>query len=89
MIPNQAFPEIQSTIDPKTIPWHMSVVWSEHTDAAGNKIYEWLTKEHVRLVSWSNGLLSLQMDENSPAGRDVMYLVIQAPFAAVGRNMPV
>jgi len=89
MIPNPACPEIKSSIDPKAVPWHMAVVWSERTDAAGNKIYEWLAKEHIRLVNWSNGIVSLQIDENSPVGRDMMYLIIQAPFIAVGRNLPV
>jgi len=82
------FPEIQSTTDPKTIPWHMAVVWSDRF-ADGKRVYEFLGKEHIRLVNWSGGILSVELQDGSPVGRDVMYFILQAPFVAIGKNIPV
>ena len=43
----------------------------------------------MRLVSWLNGNVSVQIDEQSPLGKDVQYLIISAPFVVIGKNMPV
>ncbi|OIO07866.1 MAG: hypothetical protein AUJ52_09350 [Elusimicrobia bacterium CG1_02_63_36] len=85
---DKPFPEIGSSMDPAVIPWIDSVVWSERS-VAGRRVYEWLTKEHVRRVSWNQGVVSLEVADASFLARDVMYFVIQAPFVAVGRNLPV
>lgn len=88
MNPDTPFPDVQSSTDPKTIPWHMAIVWSDRS-VNGQRLYEWLSKEHVRLVNWSNGLVTIQLNEDSKIGRDVMYFVISASFVAIGKNMPV
>lgn len=82
------FPEVQSGTDPRVVPWHMAVVWSEGT-LDGKRVYQWLSKEHIRLVSWAQGSVSIQILDESPIGRDVMYFIISAPFIAVGKNIPV
>lgn len=82
------FAEIRSSADPKEVPWHDAVVWSERT-AAGNRVYEWLPKGDIRGVSWTSGLLSIQISGSSNLDRDIMFILIQAPFVTIGRNVPV
>ena len=85
---NTPFADIESSTDPRAVPWHVAIVWSDSTEN-GLPVYKWLNKENVRLVNWSNGLVSVQLLEESPIGRDVMYLILHAPFIAIGREMPV
>lgn len=82
------FPEIRSSTDPKEIPWHDAVVWSERAEG-GQRIYEWLPKSEIRSASWNTGLLSIQVSSGSPLDRDLMFILIQAPFVTIGRNVPV
>ena len=82
------FPEIGASTDPKAVPWHNAVVWSERS-SGGQRVYEWLKKEDIRVVSWVGGLLSIQIRGESPLDRDLMYILIQAPFVTIGKNVPV
>ena len=83
-----AFPEIKASMDPKEIPWHDAVVWSDHTEG-GKHVYEWLSKTEIRSVSWTAGLLSININDQSALYRDLMFILIQAPFVTIGRNVPV
>ena len=85
---DKPFPEVGASTDPKAVPWHDSVVWSDRTHE-GKRVYEWLGKEHIRSVNWTHGLLSVQISDSSFLGRDLMYILLQAPFVVVGRNVPV
>lgn len=82
------FPEIRAATDPKQVPWHDAVVWSERS-SGGQRVYEWLLKGDIRQVSWTTGLLSIQISSSSPLDRDLMYILIQAPFVSIGRNVPI
>lgn len=82
------FPEIGASTDPKEVPWHNAVVWSDRL-SEGKRVYEWLKKDDIRAASWSSGLLSIQIRGESPLDRDLMYILIQAPFVTIGRNVPV
>ncbi|MFH1724246.1 MAG: hypothetical protein ABII00_06445 [Elusimicrobiota bacterium] len=88
MQPEKPFPEVGSSVDPKIVPWQDSVVWSERT-SDGRRVYEWLTKEHIRSVGWTNGLVSVQIADASFLARDLIYFVIQAPFVTIGRNVSI
>ncbi len=88
MTPESPFPEIEISTDPKAVPWPDAVVWSERT-ADGKRVYEWINKKHVRTVSWTGGLVSIALSPESFLEKSVMYFIIQSPFTAVGKNMPV
>ena len=88
MNPPSPFPEIGSSTDPTKVPWHDAVVWSERA-ADGGRVYEWLGKEHIRQASWTSGTVSIQVSEESFLYKDVMYFLVQAPFMAIGQNVPV
>jgi len=83
-----AFPEIGWSMDPKKVPWADAIVWSERT-GNGHRIYEWLTKEHVANVGWTNGLVSVQVANESFLFDSIRYFIVQAPFVAVGQNVSV
>lgn len=70
------------------MPWYNAVVWSDRTQD-GKRVYEWIKKDDIRAVSWTTGLVSIQIRGESPLDRDLMYVLIQAPFVAVGKNVPV
>ncbi|PCI39928.1 MAG: hypothetical protein COB53_02420 [Elusimicrobia bacterium] len=75
-------------MDPKMVPWHDAVVWSERSHN-GHRLYEWLTKEHVAKVGWTNGVVSVEVANDSFLCKDVRYFIVQAPFVAVGQNIAV
>ena len=81
------FPEFGASTDPKVVPWHTAVVWSDRTEG-GKRIYEWLPKSEIRSVSWTSGLLSIQIHGDSVLDRDLAYILIQAPFITVGKHVP-
>lgn len=85
---DRPFPEIGASTDPKAVPWHDAVVWSDRV-LEGRRVYEWLPKEHIRSVSWTAGCVSIHISEKSFLERDLMFLILQAPFIAVGRNIPI
>ncbi|HBL16847.1 MAG TPA: hypothetical protein DD417_08915 [Elusimicrobia bacterium] len=81
------FPEIGASTDPKQIPWIDSVVWSERT-SSGGRVYEWLTRDHIRQVSWTTGSVSIHLHERSFLQKASQFFVIQAPFISIGQNVP-
>ncbi|HVE14141.1 MAG TPA: hypothetical protein VNI01_12150 [Elusimicrobiota bacterium] len=83
------FPEIGVEKDPRKVPWRDAVVWSERVAPDGGRVYEWLTKEHIRSVSWTSGTVSIHISESSILSSDLVFLEIQAPFVAIGKNVPV
>lgn len=85
---DKPWPEVGSSGDPKAVPWHDAVVWTV-TGADGRRAYEWLSKQHVRGVSWTSGVVSVQVHDDSFLARDVQYIILQAPFVSVGRNIHV
>lgn len=81
------FPEIGSSTDPKQAPWADAIVWSERSEG-GQRVYEWLTKEHIRSASWDKGTVSIQLAPDSFLADSMLYLLISAPFIAVGKRVP-
>lgn len=86
MEPPKPFPEMGSSMDPTKVPWIDAVVWSERA-ANGERIYEWVSKEHVRQASWTSGTVSIQIDDTSFIYNAVKYMLIQAPFITIGQNV--
>ena len=87
MNPETPFPELGSAVDPRAVPWHDAVVWSERT-AAGHRVYEWMNKKDIRGVSWTAGLLSIEVSNDSFLEKDLRYILITAPFITIGKNVP-
>ncbi len=82
------FPEFGLSMDPAKVPWHDAVVWSDRL-AQGQRVYEWLTKEHIAKVGWTDGLVSIEVANESFLHENIMYFIVQAPFVAVGQNIRV
>lgn len=83
------FPEVGSGSDPRQVPWKDAIVWSERTGPDGRRVYEWLTKEHIRTASWTSGTVSIQISPSSYLAGDLVFIQIQAPFIAIGKNVPI
>jgi hypothetical protein len=83
----KTFPEMGLSTDPKQVPWADAVVWSD-TWTEGKRVYEWLTKEHMRSVSWERGQVSIELAMTSFLAKHMMYFLIRAPFMVIGRNVP-
>ena len=88
MEPPKPFPEIGSSIDAAKVPWSDAVVWSEWV-SNGQRVYEWLSKEHIRQVSWGTGTVSIQIHDRSYLYNTVKYLLIQSNLVSVGQNVPI
>ena len=86
---DRPFPEIGVGTDPRLVPWKEAVVWSDRTAPDGRRIYEWLEKEHVRSVSWTRGTVSIEISSSSILASDLIFIQLQAPFIAVGKDVPV
>ena len=54
----QKMPEFKYSSDANEIPWENAVVWSI-MPRVGPRVYEWLEKEHIRYVSWTNGIVTI------------------------------
>jgi hypothetical protein len=86
--PEKIFPEFGVTTDVKTVPWADAVVWAERLPD-GRRAYEWLTKEHIRSMSWDKGSVSIIVATDSFLGKASLAFVIRAPFIAIGKNVSI
>lgn len=84
---DKPFPEFGASMDPREVPWKDAVVWSDRA-GAGHRVYEWLTKDHIRGVNWGTGSVSIQLNPESYLEKDVRYFVIRASFIAIGSSIP-
>ena len=82
------FQDLGASDDPKAVPWHDAVVWSDRS-VDGKRVYQWIPKSEIRSVSWTNGLVSVHIADGSFLAKDLMFILLQAPFVAIGRNVPV
>ena len=69
-------------------PWPDAVVWSDRT-VDGARLYEWLGREHIRAVTWTQGHVSILIAHTSFLAKHLVCMIIRAPFITVGRNVPV
>lgn len=84
----QKIPEIQCSSDVNEIPWEDAVVWSGMPRIDG-RIYEWITREHIRYASWTNGHVSIMPSPKSMLSASCQCVVIQGAFVWVGKNVVV
>jgi hypothetical protein len=81
------FPEIGSNTNPNAVPWAESVVWSD-SKASSGRTYEWIEAKDVRSVNWSAGVVSIGIHTGSYLDKHIQYIIINAPFVAIGKNVP-
>lgn len=81
-------PEIKFSADANEIPWDKAVVWSV-MPRVGPRVYEWIEKEHIRYVSWSNGIVNIMPDQNSILSSHCQCIVLPAAFVWIGKEVNV
>ncbi len=81
-------PEIKFSSAAEEIPWDGAVVWSQ-MPRVGPRVYEWLDAEHIRYVSWSNGIVSIMPENNSILSDKCQCIILPSAFIWVGKNVKV
>ncbi|MBI4350119.1 MAG: hypothetical protein HY550_01665 [Elusimicrobia bacterium] len=81
-------PEIKFSSDANEIPWENAVVWTI-MPRLGPRVYEWLEKEHIRSVSWTNGIVSILPEKDSVLSDKCLCIVLPAVFTWIGKNVNV
>jgi len=84
----EKIPEIKYSSDTKEIPWDNAVVWTM-MPRVGPRVYEWLEKEHIRYISWTNGIVSIMPDDHSILSDKCQCIVLPSAFIWVGKNVKV
>ena len=83
----EAMPEIGRGEDPKAVPWADAVVWCQMAPGPG-RTYEWLAKEHIRYVTWTNGILSIAISPESFLSKTLVQMMVTAPLVWIGSKVP-
>lgn len=81
-------PEIKYSSDAGEIPWDNAVVWTI-MPRVGPRVYEWLEAEHIRYVSWSNGIVSIMPSPTSILSDKAQCIVLPSAFIWVGKKINV
>jgi len=84
----QKIPEIKYSSDANEVPWENAVVWTI-MPRVGPRVYEWLEKEHIRYVSWTNGLVNILPEKDSILNDKCQCIVLPSGFVWVGKNVNV
>ena len=79
-------PEMKFSSDAEEIPWDKAVVWTI-MPRVGPRVYEWLDAEHIRYVSWTNGIVSILPAESSILSNHCQCIILPAAFVWVGKNV--
>ena len=81
-------PEIKFSSDAEEIPWDKAVVWTI-MPRVGPRVYEWLDAEHIRYVSWTNGIVSILPESKSILSNHCQCLILPAAFIWIGKDVKV
>lgn len=81
-------PEIKFSSNAEEIPWENAVVWTI-MPRVGPRVYEWLEGEHIRSVSWTNGIVSILPEKDSILSEKCQCMVLPSGFVWVGKNVKV
>lgn len=81
-------PEIKFSANAEEIPWDDAVVWSV-MPRVGPRVYEWLESEHIRYVTWSNGLVSVTPSPASILSDKCHVIILPAAFVWIGKKVNV
>ncbi len=84
----QKIPEIKYSSDANEIPWDSAVVWTI-MPRVGPRVYEWVEAQHIRYVSWTNGLVNLMPENSSILSNSCQCMVLPSGFVWVGKNVKV
>ncbi len=84
----QKIPEIKFSADANEIPWDRAVVWCQ-MPRVGPRVYEWIESEHIRYVSWSNGIVSIMPENSSILSSHCQCIVLPSAFVWVGKEVKV
>lgn len=79
-------PEIKFSSDAEKIPWDNAVVWTI-MPRVGPRVYEWLDGEHIRYVSWTNGIVSILPEDSSILSDHCKCLILPAAFVWIGKDV--
>ncbi len=79
-------PEIKYSSDAAEIPWDNAVVWSS-MPRVGPRVYEWIDAEHIRYVSWTNGIVTIMPEDSSILSNSCQCIVLPSAFVWVGKNV--
>lgn len=84
----QKIPELRSSSNINEIPWLDAVVWSDSPRTEG-RVYEWINKEHIKYVSWTNGIVSVTPAYKSALSDSCQCIIISGSFIWIGKNVVV
>ncbi|MDD5209579.1 MAG: hypothetical protein PHV36_09340 [Elusimicrobiales bacterium] len=84
----QKIPEIKYSSDANEIPWDSAVVWTI-MPRVGPRVYEWVEAQHIRYVSWTNGLVNIMPENSSILSNSCQCMVLPSGFVWVGKNVKV
>ena len=84
----QKIPELKCSSDANEIPWENAVVWSI-MPRVGPRVYEWIEREHIRSVSWTNGIVSILPDRDSILNDKCQCIILPSGFTWVGKTVKV
>ena len=79
-------PEIKFSSNAEEIPWDKAVVWTI-MPRVGPRVYEWLDSEHIRYVSWTNGIVSIMPETNSIISDKCKCIVLPSGFIWIGKEV--
>ena len=79
-------PEIKFSSDAEDVPWGKAVVWTI-MPRIGPRVYEWLDAEHIRYVSWTNGIVSILPEPNSILSNHCQCLILPSAFIWIGKDV--
>lgn len=81
-------PELKCSSEVNEIPWDNAVVWTV-MPRVGPRVYEWIEGEHIRYVSWTNGIVNIIPENSSMLSSHCQCIVLPAGFTWVGKNIKV
>jgi len=79
-------PEIKFSSNAEEIPWDSAVVWTV-MPRVGPRVYEWIDAEHIRYISWTNGIVSVLPEPNSILSNHCQCIILPAAFIWVGSKV--
>jgi hypothetical protein len=84
----QKIPEIKCSQDVQEIPWENAVVWTI-MPRIGPRVYEYLENQHIRYVSWTNGIVAIIPDPKSIINNTCQCIILPSGFVWIGKNIKV
>jgi len=81
-------PEIKFSSEAGEIPWGKAVVWTM-MPRVGPRVYEWIEAEHIRYVSWTNGIVTIMPENNSILSDKCQCIVLPSAFIWVGKDVKI